>query len=257
VKDLGGALDWDPWFDRWEAQQNCYIPQRLYRFDLMLQWAELPQDAEVRILDLGCGPGSLSFRALSHYPRGRVVAVDLDPVLLAMGRHKAGPQADRIEFLHADLRSSEWWRDYDGAFDLVLSATALHWLSPESLGDTYRRAYRALKPGGYLINSDHLASSDDAAQARFREMLSARQEAAFRASGAEKWDAFWEALGRDLTGFDIEKLRRQEAYWEGDEDGLTKAVHEVLLRAFGFERVECLWQDLGEAVLSAQKPAAR
>jgi len=79
---LDSDLDWHQWFERWEAMQNCYIPQRLYRFDLMLQLADLSREGEVQILDLGCGPGSLAFRALQRYSNARIVAVDFDPVLL-------------------------------------------------------------------------------------------------------------------------------------------------------------------------------
>jgi len=49
-------LDWRHWFDRWEAMQNCYIPHRLDRFDVMMKVAGLPTEKEVQILDLGCGP---------------------------------------------------------------------------------------------------------------------------------------------------------------------------------------------------------
>ena len=49
-------IDWPHWFARWEAMQNCYVPHRLYRFDLMLKLAGLPREGEAHILDLGCGP---------------------------------------------------------------------------------------------------------------------------------------------------------------------------------------------------------
>ncbi|MBN1888561.1 MAG: hypothetical protein JW850_11245, partial [Thermoflexales bacterium] len=59
--DVTIELDWLMWYDRWETMQNCYVPQRLRRFDLMLQLIDLPREAPLHVLDLGCGPGSLAF----------------------------------------------------------------------------------------------------------------------------------------------------------------------------------------------------
>lgn len=246
-------LDWHNWYKRWQAQQNCYVLQRLYRFDLMFRWPNFPRDAEVQILNLGCGPGTLAFRALEHYPQARVVAVDHDPVLLAIGQHVAENTTDRIQFVEADIRDATWWGEYVETFDLVVSATALHWLSAENLAKTYRRVYKVLKPGSWLMNSDHVASEDAQTQTRYREMRRTRQEAAFRESGADDWDAFWDRLGHEVGQVDLRELRNADEYWEGSDDGHPKSFHIESLRQCGFAQVEILWEDLGEAVISALK----
>jgi SAM-dependent methyltransferase len=250
---LRPGVDWRAWFERWQAQQDCYVPQRLYRFNLMLRWPGLPQEAEVHILDFGCGPGSLAFRAVACYPRAHVVAVDFDPVLLAMGQRVAQDRTDRIEFLQADVRDVGWWIPYDGRFDLIVSATALHWLNAENLVRTYRRVYQALRPGGWLMISDHMASDNRETQSRYRELLRAKQQEAFRASAAHDWDAFWEGLGRELGQSSLRELRHEAEYWEGSDDGQPKRLHIDVLRECGFEQVQCHWQDLGEAVIGARK----
>jgi len=229
---LDSDLNWHTWFERWQTQQDCYVPQRLYRFDLMLQWPNLPREAEVHILNLGCGPGSLAFRALERYPNAHVVAVDFDQILLAMGRHVAQDRTDRIQFLRIDIRDATWWAAYDGTFDLVVSATALHWLGAENLARTYRRVYQALKPGGWLMNSDHIASNNPETQTRYREMLRAKQRTAFRESGADDWDAFWDSLGRELYQLDLQQLRNEAEYWEGSDDGQPKRFHIDVLREY-------------------------
>ena len=248
-------LDWRLWFDRWEAMQNCYIPQRLHRFELMLAIPHLPREAEVQILDLGCGPGSLAFFALRRHANARIVAVDFDPVLLAIGRQMARGTTDRIAFVRADIREAGWWEAYDGTFDLVLSATALHWLSARHLAQTYRRVYRALKPGGWLMNSDHVAHDDPQTQTRYRQMLQERQRAAFRATNAHDWNGFWEALGREVSQMDLPALRNAAAFWEGTDDGQPRLFHIAQLRQCGFDHVDVHWQDLGEAVIGARKPS--
>ena len=233
------------------------MPQRRYRLDLMLQWPNFPHEAETHILNLGCGPGSLAFRALECYPNARIVAVDFDPVLLTMARQVAQDATDRIQFLQLDIRDAGWWMAHGSAFDLVVSATALHWLGAENLARTYRRVYQALKPGGWLMNSDHIASDNPETQTRYREMLRARQKAAFGQSGADDWDAFWDGLGREVGQLDLLELRNEAEYWEGSDDGQPKQFHLDVLRKCGFEQVEFHRQYLGEAVIGARKPMVR
>jgi len=250
-------LDWRGWFERWEAMQNCYIPRRMDRFDLMFKLPGLPRESEVQILDLGCGPGSLSFYALQQYPNARIVAADFDPVLLAMGQQVAKGTTDRIEFRRVDIREAEWWKLYEGRFDLVVSATALHWLNAEHLAQTFQRVYDVLKPGGWILNSDHAASDDQHTQALYCEILQQRQQAAFRATKADDWNGFWEKLGRELGQLDLAALRNEPHFWEGTDDGQAKQFQVARLQDCGLEQVEVYWQDLGEAVIGARRPPVR
>ena len=103
------------------------------------------------------------------------------------------------------------------------------------------------------MNSDHVASEDTPTQTRYRDMLRARQEAAFAESGADDWDAFWDKLGCEMGEMDLRELRNTDEYWEGSDDGQPKQFHMDALRKCGFEQVEILWQDLGEAVIGARR----
>ena len=248
-------LDWLTWFERWEKMQDCYVPQRRRRFDLVFQFPKLASEDEVHVLDLGCGPGSLAFHAFQHYPRASVVAVGLDPVLLEMGRHVTDGMGREVEFLYADLRQADWWKAYEGAFDLVVSATALHWLGRSSLRELYRRVFRVLKPGGWFMNSDHVASDDPGLQERYRQLLSAEQRAAFSAAGADTWDGFWTELERALGDSELLAAREAAEHWEGSDDGHPRGFHISELCKCGFVRVDVIWQDLGEAAMAATKPA--
>ncbi len=145
--------------------------------------------------------------------------------------------------------------DYDGAFDLVVSATALHWLTETHLAQVYRRVYRALKPGGWFFNADHIAADDPAMQARYRDLLHEWQRANFDA-GAEDWDGFWRGFAAALAQAGIPAQREVVTYWEGTDDGLPRQFHLDTLRACGFVDVAMHWQDLGEALVGARKRSA-
>ncbi|MBN1877763.1 MAG: class I SAM-dependent methyltransferase [Anaerolineae bacterium] len=252
-------LNWQHWFARWEAMQSAYLPQREHRFDLMFCLPEFLQDAKLRILDLGCGPGSVTFCALQHYPNAHIIAVDADPVLLEMGREIELANYElqianrrNVEFIQADLRDGNWWEDYEGAFDLVVSATALHWLSAGHLRETYRRVYCALKPGGWFFNADHIASDDPVTQAHYRQLLREWQQANFD-TGVEDWDGFWQGFEAAVNQPELFAQREEVEYWEGSDDGNPKLFHITTLRECGFTDVAIHWQDLGEALIGARK----
>lgn len=247
-------LDWQVWFARWEAMQNCYVPHRTERFDIMLKLPGFPRETELRILDLGCGPGSLSFRALAHFPNARIVAVDFDPVLLAMGQKLATQKSSQIDFKRVDIREPDWWTSCKCQFHLVVSATALHWLGPENLAQAFRRVLDVLKPGGWFFNSDHVASEDPAKQPSYREMLQRTRQEAFSTTGADDWNGFWESLGHAVGRQDLAKLRNVNHFWEGTDDGQPRQFHLASLRECGFEQVKVHWQEFGEAVIGCRKP---
>ncbi len=247
-------LDWNHWFERWEAMQNCYVPGRVDRFNLMLTLPGFQREVEASILDLGCGPGSLSFFSLRLYPNARVLAVDFDPVLLAAGRKIARQSTDRIEFKNADIRDGNFWKEHESEFDLVVSATALHWLNAQHLAQIFQRAYDVLRPGGWFVNSDHVANEDPAVQDLYRKMLQQKRQAAFRATKADDWNGFWEALGRAVNQLDLAGLRNVNHFWEGTDDGQPTEFHLTALRRCRFERAEVYWQEFGEAVIGGRKP---
>ena len=254
IESLARSLDGPAWYARWEAMMASYTIARDDRFDLVLSAPKLLPAHDLRILDLGCGPGSLSFRAGDRFPAARILAVDFDPVLLEIGRQVAQARSSPIEFRQADIRDDGFWKDLEENFDLAVSATALHWLNAENHSRLYHRIFRALAPGGWFVNSDHVAGGSPELQERNRRRLEEQQRAAFAQSGAMKWDEFWSAMQGELGKLDLAALRNQEAFWEGTDDGHQLQFHRGALKASGFAGIEVLWRELGEAVLGARKP---
>ncbi|MDF1512398.1 MAG: methyltransferase domain-containing protein [Anaerolineae bacterium] len=248
-------FDWQQWYARWEMMQNAYLPCRKERFELICHLAGFPAGAELSILDLGCGPGSLGFYALQHFPNASVLAVDTDPRLIAMGEAVAANQAANVVFVNADTRNPQFWSSFDEMFHLVISATALHWLTVEHLAEVYRRIYSALQPGGWFFNADHIASDDPDTQKTYRTLLNAWQRLNFNHLAAEDWNSYWQDLTEAFTGAGMNFPQVAPDTWEGSDDGLPRSVHFARLNDLGFERAQLHWQYLGEALLAAQKPA--
>ena len=86
------------WIDRWDAQQQSYLPDREERFTALIDAVqECAGRPDPLVLDLGCGPGSLATRLLERIPAATVVAVDADPLLLALGRAAWTSQPDAAD----------------------------------------------------------------------------------------------------------------------------------------------------------------
>jgi SAM-dependent methyltransferase len=94
-----------------------------------------------RILEIECGTGQAT---VPFARRGyRVLCVELGEDLASVARRnlEAYPQAEVY------VGPFEEWRLQEAAFDLVVSATAFHWLDPEA---AYPKVADALRPRGSL-----------------------------------------------------------------------------------------------------------
>ncbi len=151
------------WFERWERQQDRIIEARGERFDAMLDVLGVLFDADdaIEVLDLASGPAAISVRVLDRFPKARSVAVDVDPVLLAIGRGTHGDLDGRLTWVEHDLRDPAWTDAVRAAagrqhVDAVLSSTALHWIPSGDLVAVYRACSTLLAPGGVLVNCDNM-----------------------------------------------------------------------------------------------------
>ena len=93
-----------------------------------------------RILEIGCGTGKAT---RSFAERGyELVCLDIGTDLIAVARERLGkyPNASFVQ------QAFEEWKP-EGTFDLIISATAFHWVDPKV---RYLRASEALRSNGSL-----------------------------------------------------------------------------------------------------------
>jgi 2-polyprenyl-3-methyl-5-hydroxy-6-metoxy-1,4-benzoquinol methylase len=86
--------------------------------DRLAEAAEV--DGRSRVIDLGCGPGSLAIPLAAH--AAEVVAVDAEPEMIVELSRAAPPNVRAVEARAEDVDES--W----GAFQLATIGRALHWL---------------------------------------------------------------------------------------------------------------------------------
>lgn len=109
--------------------------------------AESGLAAGQRILDVGCGTGSLAVQIARAIPGARVTGLDPDPKALARARRKAAEAGVEVTF-------EEGFGDAlpfaDGAFDRVVSSFMFHHLDDPVKRGMLREVRRVLAPGGEL-----------------------------------------------------------------------------------------------------------
>lgn len=194
------------------------------------------------MIDLGCGPGSLSARLVERLPEAEVVCVDADPLLLGLGR-AAYPH---LRFVAADLRTGGWTKalGLERQVDAAVSTTALHWISEQDIKAVYAEVATVLRPGGLLLNGDHMDTEEvTPALSRLEYAVHERQaERLFGAERPEGWRAWWDAIEADAAFADLNRERTTAGGDHNSSESHLLSHHVRALREAGFAEVGTLWQ---------------
>lgn len=158
-----------------------YLPALAFRsltplYDPVIRWTmredtfreRLVRQAAVqpghRVLDLGCGTGSLAIRLAEAAPGAEVVGIDPDPEVLRRARDKAARAGVEVRFEEGD---ATWLPYRDGTFDRVVSSLVFHHLGPEAKRRAAAEIVRVLCPGGELHVADWGRPQNAAMRAAF------------------------------------------------------------------------------------------
>lgn len=247
----------------WDDQQSAYITHREQRFSVMIDAiAHLLRTANrfgadgagLTVLDLACGPGSLSQRVLDRFPAARVIGIDYDPVLLHISRSwLESRHPGRFTAVDADLAGD--WELAGRSVDVAVSSTALHWLHPHQLVALYARLGRLLGTDGLFLNGDHLRY--DAVAQSFLAAGAAADDARTQREahdrGTPSWDEWWQQAIEvpELGALHAERERRFADRPPTPEAPLE--LHLSALRAGGFRETGVLWRFWDDVVVLARR----
>lgn len=165
--------------DRYRAFRPGYPPDSV-RF--IIDTAQLGPGRAV--LEVGCGTGQLTGE-LTAYGLD-VIAIDIGAGMITAARRSLSGPPVRFEVV-----SFEEFEAPDASFDLIISATAFHWVDPEV---KFAKSARLLKAGGWLALLSTEERYDDPLGSDLRAMWLARSPR------GEAWIRPRTPTAADLTG---------------------------------------------------------
>ena len=124
--------------------------------------------SDERLLDVGCGTGSLLWALAGRTPSAALVGLDPDPDVLARAKRRAGAH---ITFEQGFL--DEAFVSAHAPFDVVASSLVLHQTPLETKRRMLRHMREALRPGGRLCIADYGLQSNGLMRMMFRVTVQA------------------------------------------------------------------------------------
>ena len=112
-----------------------------------------------RVLEIGCGTGTLAIQIKKLHPQVEVIGLDPDPKALARARRKAARAAVSIQF---DTGFAGELPYPDASFHRVFSSFMFHHLPADEKRKTLSEVRRVLRPGGELHMLDFEGPEDGA-----------------------------------------------------------------------------------------------
>jgi len=110
-----------------------------------------------RILEIGCGPGSI----VGYLPPSDYLGFDLSPDYIELAK-KRFPKARFV-----CKRVSQFSLSNEQSFDVVLALAIVHHLADEEARQLFQIAHDALKPGGKLVTFDGVWTEGQSPVARW------------------------------------------------------------------------------------------
>ena len=107
--------------------------------------AQLNPGNHERVLDFGCGTGTLTLMIKKAGPGCDVYGIDIDPAVLEIAGEKARRDHVDVHLILYNGTSLPFDRE---SFDKIATSLVVHHLSPEEKTRLFRELYRVLKKGG-------------------------------------------------------------------------------------------------------------
>lgn len=118
------------------------------------------------VLEIGCGTGQLTHSLASC--GFRLTAIDIGASMISAAQRRLADSAVSLQ-----VASFEDFAAADASFDLIVSATAFHWIDPEV---RFRKPARLLRRGGWLALLETGERYDDPLGAALLGMWTARSD---------------------------------------------------------------------------------
>jgi tRNA (cmo5U34)-methyltransferase len=204
------------------------IPGYPRMVEALVSAIQFGKESPIRVIDLGCGTGTVAQYVLRTFPHAHLTCVDLSANMIATARTKLAAYSN-VRFAVGDFNAFTFYEEYDA----VASSLALHHLvTAEDKKRFYRLIYQSLVPGGVFYNADVVLASNDCLQSMYMD----------------QWRAF---MRRTISREEI------EGKWiakYNTEDSPAKMLDQMTwLTEIGFIDVDVIWKYYNFAVYGGMK----
>ena len=204
------------------------IPEYPRMVEALILAIPFNRSAPLRVIDLGCGTGTVAAYLLDAFPNAHVTCLDLAENMIAMAQVKLA-RYPLVRYVVGDFSAF----DSDDGYNVVVSSLAMHHLvSNEDKQNFYRRIYNSLAPGGVFYNADVVLGSNDFLQCVYME----------------RWRNF---MSRNVSTEEIEGkwIPKYQA-----EDRPAKLMDQLnWMTEIGFADVDVVWKNFNFAVYGGVK----
>ncbi len=127
---------------KWAARESAFKP-------LLTRQTQLQKGSKV--LDLGCGTGTLAILLKRSQPEAEVKGIDIDPQILELAKAKIAQAGLDVTLQQGTVFETQYPDNY---FDRVVSSMVFHHLTTENKHQALKEVFRILKPSGELHVAD-------------------------------------------------------------------------------------------------------
>ena len=239
--------------DKWNEDDSALyrelasvaVPAREEQIATVLTLLPFTPADKFRAVEIGSGPGTLSFALLDCFREATVIALDGSESMRSHAKARLRSFGDRFSVEAFELGANDWHPLLDAA-DAVVSSLCIHHLPGEDKRRLFSAIFQRSAPKAALVVADLVEPQ----LAQGREVF------------ATGWDraAQQRALGRPGALFDRFIKEAWNYYRFPDPSDRPSPLIDQLtwMKEAGFEVVDCFWLQAGHAIFAGYKsrPAA-
>jgi malonyl-CoA O-methyltransferase len=204
-----------------EYDHHASVQKRVIARLERLMAAHLHHDPQ-RVLDIGCGTGTLLAVLHGLYPRAGLCGVDL---AFNMARQSAARLGDAALLVNGDAEQLPF---REGVFDLVVSSSTFQWL--DRLDCCFQECHRVLKEGGLLCVAFFGGRTLWELRDCYQETVRNRFGAADARQGRMHRFRERDEVQRALSGFGYDQVliaNETEMEYHADVSGLLRSIKSI------------------------------
>lgn len=217
--------------NNYEKMQKIYTMKLKELYSAIVEMIPFKKNNEIRILDIGSGPASLSLRILKKYPKAIITCLDGSEEMLAAGKKMLDNYStQKITFIKSNFAKKRLSKLFIDKFDFVVSTFAIHHLSHKDKRRLFKEIFEILKDNGGFIIGDIVRSKSQKIELKYEDI----------------WAHHVKKMTKSIFKKDIslEFIKVKGRKREKEEGDRPASLEEQLqwLRIAGFDTVECVWK---------------